>query len=455
MDRSLLIAACSRRRASRPLRWPCCGARRRRAPPPATRRARRPRRAAPAPPPAATPPAPRRRRRPSPQRRPPHTAGARPLHQPEPRRRRGGRGGAATRRLHRRRLPPSCRRRSRRSFRRRRRRPIRASASRPAAGTRHRPRGTCACSRRRRRGDESLGATHSDLAFSGNLRDSGQLQRLRDLRHLQSCEAGAHADVSVSGVAERRVGLPEPALHVRRRRPTAARTAGSKACPSRSASCACAASASSTSRDVKHPKLVTTVQTCRGSHTHTVVTQAGRRWQRVHLCVGHVGRAVGRRGAGMRGRRHRRSEYRALPSGSDQGAARAPEQAAIVSSPRIFQGLPVPPRNRGARRVGRARSPGGGSGRGCGRGPGRQAGRAAARRPRQRSGPPTGPNQCHDITVYPDIGLAGGRLRRPRPSARHPRPVTPRPHRRGGRRQHVVLALGDVQQRRHEGALHR
>src|SRR5207244_12759599 len=24
--------------------------------------------------------------------------------------------------------------------------------------------------------------------------------------------------------------------------------------------------------DVKHPKLVTTVQTCRGSHTHTVVT---------------------------------------------------------------------------------------------------------------------------------------------------------------------------------------
>ena len=27
---------------------------------------------------------------------------------------------------------------------------------------------------------------------------------------------------------------------------------------------------------------------------------------------------------------------------------------------------------------------------------------------RGRGGPPTGPNQCHDITVYPDIGLAGG-----------------------------------------------
>src|SRR6185436_19763234 len=33
---------------------------------------------------------------------------------------------------------------------------------------------------------------------------------------------------------------------------------------------------------------------------------------------------------------------------------------------------------------------------------------AAAAGGRGRGGPPTGPNQCHDITVYPDIGLAGG-----------------------------------------------
>ena len=37
--------------------------------------------------------------------------------------------------------------------------------------------------------------------------------------------------------------------------------------------------------------------------------------------------------------------------------------------------------------------------------PGRAAGRAGGR---GNAGPPTGPNQCHDITVYPDIGLAGG-----------------------------------------------
>src|SRR5262249_45061408 len=70
--------------------------------------------------------------------------------------------------------------------------------------------------------------------------------------------------------------------------------------------------------------------------------------------------------------------------------------------PRIFQGLPVPPQNDArtaqdqrdreqAQREAEARGEGG---RGRGRGP---------------QGPPTtGPNQCHDITVYPEIGLAGG-----------------------------------------------
>src|SRR6266508_1155470 len=48
----------------------------------------------------------------------------------------------------------------------------------------------------------------------GQPRHPGQLQRLRHLRHLQSVQAGAHANVSVSGVAERRVGLQKPAVHV-------------------------------------------------------------------------------------------------------------------------------------------------------------------------------------------------------------------------------------------------
>ncbi len=146
-------------------------------------------------------------------------------------------------------------------------------------------------------------------------------------------------DVSLPGVAERRVGVQEPAVHVVGSDATAARTAGSAACPIRSARSACAASAIFDIADLVHPKLVTSVQTCRGSHTHTVVDAAGRQRQRLHLRLGHGRRAVGRGTAGLPGRRHRRSEHGALPARSDQGAARgARRHAAIVSSPRIFNG---------------------------------------------------------------------------------------------------------------------
>jgi hypothetical protein len=68
----------------------------------------------------------------------------------------------------------------------------------------------------------------------------------------------------------------------------------------------------------------------------------------------------------------------------------APQTAAIVSSPRIFNGLAPPPR-----RVEPGRGGAGAAAAGAAAGGG-------------RGGPPSGPNQCHDITVYPDIGLAGG-----------------------------------------------
>ena len=101
----------------------------------------------------------------------------------------------------------------------------------------------------------------------------------------------------------------------------------------------------------------------------------------------------------------------------------APEKAAIVSSPRIFNALPVPPRNAERDAAGRAGAAPARAG-AARRGAARRARRAAApgapaRRARRRGGPaagaaaatqgpPTGPNQCHDITVYPEIGLAGG-----------------------------------------------
>ena len=159
--------------------------------------------------------------------------------------------------------------------------------------------------------------------------------------------------------------------------------------------------------DVSRPKLVTTVQTCRGSHTHTVVPKLGDDTN-VYIYVSGT--------AGVRSADE-------VPGCSDGGVddantarfrlevikvpMKTPVQAAIVSSPRIFQGLPVPPvnneRNASDQRDREARR----------RPPRRRAesrrgaavpaaGAATSRRQ------PSGPNQCHDITVYPEIGLAGG-----------------------------------------------
>ncbi len=163
--------------------------------------------------------------------------------------------------------------------------------------------------------------------------------------------------------------------------------------------------------DPKKPKLVTAVQTCRGSHTHTVVTQPGDQ-DNVYIYV-----------SGTSGVRPKEE----LPGCQDGGIddpntsrfrlevikvpLAKPQTAGIVSSPRIFQGLPVPPRNeeraavdaasRGNRGGGGA--PGAGGAAGAAGAPG-----AAGGRGNNPPAPPTGPNQCHDITVYPELGLAGG-----------------------------------------------
>ena len=140
--------------------------------------------------------------------------------------------------------------------------------------------------------------------------------------------------------------------------------------------------------NISSPRYITNVQTCRGSHTHTVVTDLDDR-QNVYIYV-----------SGSSGVRSPDE----LPGCSDGSMDENPETArfrlevirvplanpaaaAIVSSPRVFTGLAAPPR-RGAGERG-----GAGGGRG-GRGGG---GRGAS-----------GPNQCHDITVYPAIDRAGG-----------------------------------------------
>jgi hypothetical protein len=170
------------------------------------------------------------------------------------------------------------------------------------------------------------------------------------------------------------------------------------------------------------PKSVANVQTCRGSHTHTVVTDP-RDKDNVYIYVSGSG--------GVRSA----DELPGCKDGpvDDPDSARfrlevikvplaAPQTAAIVSSPRIFYGLAPPPRRvepgRGGAGRGADPAAGGAAGAGVGAGAGAAAGAAAgatgaAAAPGGRAGGPggrgnSGPNQCHDITVYPDIGLAGG-----------------------------------------------
>jgi hypothetical protein len=147
--------------------------------------------------------------------------------------------------------------------------------------------------------------------------------------------------------------------------------------------------------DIANPKYIANVQTCRGSHTHTVVSDPN---DNANIYVYISGSAPVRSPRELPG-------CSGAPLDEDPNTAlfrieviqvplAAPQQAHIVNSPRIFQDLTAPPRHaepvadtagRGARRA--AAGGGGGGGGGGRRG---------------------GPTQCHDITAYPAIGLAGG-----------------------------------------------
>jgi hypothetical protein len=179
--------------------------------------------------------------------------------------------------------------------------------------------------------------------------------------------------------------------------------------------------------DMQNPRYVANVQTCRGSHTHTVVTDPNDS-QNVYIYV-----------SGSSGVRPEGELPGCQDLGQDPNSARfrievikvplaAPHTAAIVSSPRIFTGLDAV---RSATRPPEPGSGGGGGGRGAARGGGAGAGGAGAggagagaaaagdstagrgggRGGRGGGAPPTGPDQCHDITTYPAVGLAGGACR--------------------------------------------
>src|SRR5205085_8146516 len=252
-----------------------------------------------------------------------------------------------------------------------------------------------------------LGATHSDLAFSGNLAIMGNYNGFEIfdisnpskpvLMQTYLCPASQN-DVSVyrnllfmsSEATNSRTdcgfdGVPEPVSKLRVR--------GIRVFDI---------------SDIKRPKLVTTVQTCRGSHTHTVVPKLGDDTNVFIYVSGTAGvrsadEVPGRLDGGIDDPNTARFRLEVI-----KVPLRAAERAAIVSSPRIFQGLPVPPPN-AERAAQDQRDRGAAAAAAAARGErGRGGPNAAAGPGRGNQGPPTGPNQCHDITVYPEIGLAGG-----------------------------------------------
>ena len=198
--------------------------------------------------------------------------------------------------------------------------------------------------------------------------------------------------------------------------------------------------------DIRNPRYVANVQTCRGSHTHSLVEDPD---DPAHVYIYVSGSAPVRPEAELPG-------CSGGPPDEDPNTAlfrievirvpvAHPEQAAIVSSPRIFTGLEAPPRHGPApddlAAIEEARKRGafvveiegqptlvpnrmttamldsiisarGGSG--APTADDSAALRAglddmvAAMEARRASRDRTGPTQCHDITVYPAIGLAGG-----------------------------------------------
>jgi LVIVD repeat len=202
--------------------------------------------------------------------------------------------------------------------------------------------------------------------------------------------------------------------------------------------------------DIAHPKNVGNVQTCRGSHTHSLLVDP-KDAQNVYVYIS--GSSPVRSASELPGC------TTGMPTQDPNSAwfrievikvpLAHPEQAAIVSSPRIFNGLVAPPRHGEAKEdslahaaeIAKAKAGGQfiavvpGEGEFIIPAEDSRAMLDSVVKARNGSGEPTaadsatlreaiprmvarmvgvqpdttaGPTQCHDITLYPEIGLGGG-----------------------------------------------
>ena len=177
--------------------------------------------------------------------------------------------------------------------------------------------------------------------------------------------------------------------------------------------------------DITKPKQVAAVQTCRGSHTHTLVPK-----DKQTLYVYGSGTGGVRSGEELvdcSGGDPKENANTALFSiDVIEVPLGAPEKARVVNRPRIFADEKT-----GAIA---GLNPGGDQGPGT-----------------QRSATT---NQCHDITVFPEVGLAAGACSGNGILMDISDPANPKRLDYVERQELRLLALGDVQQRRHQGHLH-
>ena len=134
--------------------------------------------------------------------------------------------------------------------------------------------------------------------------------------------------------------------------------------------------------DIRNPKQVAAVQTCRGSHTHTLVVDPNDK-DNVYIYVS--GTSYVRKPeelAGCSGEKPDKDPNTALfRIDVIKVPVAAPQEAKIVSSPRVFMDARTGAMN--------------------GLNNGGTHGKAGAEKPRDT-------DQCHDITVYSAVGLAAG-----------------------------------------------
>jgi hypothetical protein len=145
-------------------------------------------------------------------------------------------------------------------------------------------------------------------------------------------------------------------------------------------------------RDPKNPKLVKNVQTCKGSHTHTLAPHPKDKNILYIYVSGSGGARPDSIVPGCKANDDPADETNSLfRLDIIKVDLRKPDSAFVVGGARIFTGLDPAPRSA-------ARSAGGRGGRG-GRGG------ADSTQPAPR---PTGPRNCHDVTAYPEKNILAG-----------------------------------------------